>query len=378
MKSFLDNGQRFILYTYSRSLNVPDGVECRDASQLIGPEGYFTYGAGAGAGRGSHALFSNLFRYKLLAEHGGWWVDTDVVCMSREIPQVEIFAAYENTGKINNAVLRLPKGHSVAQEAFHKAQEVGEHATWGQCGPLLLTALLEAHGLTHIAQPMTACYPIHYSEALDVLRPSHTDVTRERVRGALFLHLWNEIFRREQVDKSKSPPQGSLLREIFDRHPVDGWNGEHDRDHFEQVTTKEALQALATERDRIRSLEREFEAYRQKVQVMTEETLQALAIERDRIGSLEKDLEGYRNSEVVFASLLAANALHRHVPWLLAFGRGSLRRGWRAYKRLMGVAAHRHPTLARRVQRLWHCTTGAYHQRHRVSDGHIEEQEGRG
>ena len=30
---------------------------------------------------GSLAAFSNLFRYKLLLERGGWWVDTDVICL---------------------------------------------------------------------------------------------------------------------------------------------------------------------------------------------------------------------------------------------------------------------------------------------------------
>jgi hypothetical protein len=339
MKSFVDHGHRFILYTYSRSLNVPDGVECRDAAQLIGPEGYFTYGAAAGPGQGSHALFSNLFRYKMLAEHGGWWVDTDVVCLSRDIPQVEIFAAYENTGQINGAVMRLPKGHAVALEALREAQEVGTRAIWGQIGPRLVTSLLQAHGLTHAVQPMTLCYPIHYTEAIDVLRPSRTDINRERVRGALFLHLWNEILRREQVDKSKSPPQGSLLREIFDRHPVEGWTGEYERDHFERGAADETMQALAAERGRAASFEKEIQGYRHSEQVTMEESLKVLAIERGRVASLERELEGYRDSEIVFASLLVADALHRRAPWLVTFGRKALRGGWRGYKRLVDIAA---------------------------------------
>ena len=96
MRSFADYGHRYVLYTYRRDLRVPTGVECRDAAPLIAPELYFTYGPGDGAG--SHALFSNLFGYKLLAEQGGWWVDTDVVCFGREIPQCEIFCAYQEFG----------------------------------------------------------------------------------------------------------------------------------------------------------------------------------------------------------------------------------------------------------------------------------------
>ena len=115
MRSFADYGHRYVLYTYRRDLRVPTGVECRDAAPLIAPELYFTYGPGDGAG--SHALFSNLFGYKLLAEQGGWWVDTDVVCFGREIPQCEIFCAYQESGSINGAVLHPSKGHPIACEA---------------------------------------------------------------------------------------------------------------------------------------------------------------------------------------------------------------------------------------------------------------------
>ena len=240
MRSFVDNGHRFVLYTYQKDLRVPEGVERRDAAALIEPEAYFTYG---GAAAGSHALFSNLFRYKLLTDRGGWWVDTDVVCLSHEIPCFEIFAAFEDTGRINGAVLRLPKGHPVARNALHKSQVVRERAQWGELGPELVTELFETHGLASFVQPMPVCYPIHYTEAIDLLRPSRTHVLRERVRGSLFLHLWNEMFRLEQVDKMKLPPAGSLLREIFDRHPCEAWNGEYGRDDFEKPRVVNELEA---------------------------------------------------------------------------------------------------------------------------------------
>jgi hypothetical protein len=273
MRSFLDHGHRYVLYTYRRDLRVPAGVECRDAAPLLAPEAYFTYGPGDGAG--SHALFSNLFRYKLLAEQGGWWVDTDVVCLGREIPQCEIFCAYQESGSINGAVIHLPKGHLVAREAYKRALVMRERARWGEVGPELLSALIEAQGLTGLVQPMPVCYPVHYTEAVDLLRPSRTNVLRERVRGGLFLHLWNEMFRREHVDKTRLPPAGSLLREIFDRHPLESWTGEYERDDLEkprQIRDLEATvrtlaaerasltthaEALAADRDR---LEREFAA----------------------------------------------------------------------------------------------------------------------
>jgi hypothetical protein len=241
MRSFLDHGHRYVLYAYRSDLRVPAGVELRDAASLIAPDGYFTYGSGVGSG--SHALFSNLFRYKLLMEEGGWWVDTDVICLSRELPQCDIFCAYQETRSINGAVLCLPKGHAVAREGYERALAVSERARWGEVGPELVTALIEKAGVLGFVQPMPVCYPVHYTEAIDLLRPSRTRVLRERVRGALFLHLWNEMFRREQVDKTRLPPAESLLREVFDRQKIDGWIGEYDRDDFEIPNQKWDLRA---------------------------------------------------------------------------------------------------------------------------------------
>jgi hypothetical protein len=287
MRSFVDHGHRYVLYTYGRDLRIPAGIECRDAALLIAPEAYFTYDLGDGAG--SHALFSNLFRYKLLAEQGGWWVDTDVMCLGRDIPQCEIFCAYQESGSINGAVLHLPKGHPVAREGYERAFAVRERARWGEVGPELVTALIEAHGLAGLVQPMPVCYPVHYTEAIDLLRPSRARVLRERVRGALFLHLWNEMFRREQVDKTRLPPAGSLLREIFDRHPLDGWTGEYERDDLEKPRQIRDLEAT------VRTLTTHAEA---------------LAAERER---LDCEIAALRNS--------TSWRLTRPLRWLLGTGR---------------------------------------------------------
>ena len=272
MRSFLDHGHRYILYTYRNDLRVPAGIECRDAAPLIPPEAYFTYQSEYA---GSHALFSNLFRYKLLAEQGGWWVDTDVICLRREIPHCEIFCAYQESGLINGAVLHLPKGHPIARDGYERAFAVREGARWGEVGPELITALIEANELAGLVQPMPICYPVHHTEAIDLLRPSRAHLLRERVRSSHFLHLWNEMFRREQVEKTRLPPAGSLLREIFDRHPVDGWTGQYEQSDFEKPRQmrdlENAVRSLTEERDR----------------------LTALAADRDR---LQHDLTALRNS----------------------------------------------------------------------------------
>ena len=81
LKSFIDCGHAFDLYTYDPDLAVPAGVQVRDASELIDRSEVFVYQP-EGFGKGSPSAFSNLFRSKLMVEKGGWWTDTDVVCLT--------------------------------------------------------------------------------------------------------------------------------------------------------------------------------------------------------------------------------------------------------------------------------------------------------
>ena len=61
MRSFIDQGHDFDLYTYNGTgeCQVPAGVRLRDASEILSENEYFTYQTGPG--KGSHSAFSNLF-----------------------------------------------------------------------------------------------------------------------------------------------------------------------------------------------------------------------------------------------------------------------------------------------------------------------------
>ena len=246
LRSFLDQGHAFQLYTYSSQLQVPRGVQLRDAAELFDRREYFTYKKGKGAG--SHAAFSNLFRYKLLADRGGWWVDTDVVCLSSEIPTFDEFFALQEHNVVNGAVLFFRRRDPLMLECLDEALRIGDDPSWGEIGPKLVTRKVEEDGRLRNAQPSLTCYPVHHSEALDLLRPQQFDVMAERIRQSFFLHLWNEVLRRVHVAKTMLPPRGSFLRAIVERHPVDGWSGEYDADVLEHALAVEIeLQQLRKE-----------------------------------------------------------------------------------------------------------------------------------
>ena len=74
--SFLQNGHSYILYAYGPVEGLPEDAELKDANEILPSCVIFTYAEYA-----TCSGFSNFFRYKLLLERGGWWVDTDMICL---------------------------------------------------------------------------------------------------------------------------------------------------------------------------------------------------------------------------------------------------------------------------------------------------------
>ena len=217
MKSFIDYGHSYALYCYE-TLPVPAGVQLRDANEIIPASRIFYYQTGSG--RGSISGFSNLFRYRLLHDHGGWWVDADVVCLTDQVFEPEIFLGREEAHAVGSAILRFPPRHPFMRELYERSEAAGPNVSWGQTGPKLITRTLQASGLEKHVISTERSYPLSARDALHLLIPSEADRLRQVVRDASFLHLWNEIFRRAVVLKWIAPPPASFLAELFRRHQV--------------------------------------------------------------------------------------------------------------------------------------------------------------
>ena len=252
LKSFVDHGHRVHLYTFEPRLDVPDGVILRDAAELIERDRFFTYESGAG--KGSPAAFSNLFRYRLLAEKGGWWIDADVMCLSSVIPAFDQFFAFQDDALVNCAVMFFRPQHPVMIRCHARAEELGSSISWGDSGPHLLTRVLGDLGSLDAAHSPSVCYPIPYSQALDLLRPSEGDAIAQRMRSSLFLHLWNEQLRRGGIEKQFLPPPGSALRGLLDLHPVAGWTAEYDFAKLEHLWLNAELASCYAEIQRQKSI----------------------------------------------------------------------------------------------------------------------------
>ena len=146
-----------------------------------------------------------------------------MICLSSDIPHFDQFFAHQSPDVINGAILYFEQGDPFLLTCIKETHEIQGNAAWGEIGPRLITRVLRQQQRFDYARSSSSCYPIHHKEALDLLNPDFTDDLRNRIKSSLFLHLWNEVLRRNNVAKDFLPPRGSLLRELADRHRVAGW-----------------------------------------------------------------------------------------------------------------------------------------------------------
>ena len=222
IKSFLAQGHRFQLYAYDEVENLPEGCQLLDAGTVVDRERLFLYAHGDHAG--TPAGFANLFRYTLLDRDGGWWVDSDVLCLSSKIPEPEYVFAMQDDDYYNVAILRAPAGGRLIGTALERASAIvaveGGNMAFGSIGPNLFTDLVRELGFEGKATERTALYPIPYWQGLATCDPRRRDEIDRRVAESWFLHLWTGTFRGARVPTTARPPAGSYLAAAYERYDV--------------------------------------------------------------------------------------------------------------------------------------------------------------
>jgi len=155
-----------------------------------------------------------------LRDRGGWWVDTDIICLGRELPDAELVMARESPTLVGTAVLKLPRRHPLAAELCKEAEAQGEDLSWGQTGPQLLTRLVLGSKWEPWVLPTNFCFPISYyhDEYRMLLDPNLLGMAKARIAESPLVHLWNEVLRQKNFNYSLPPPKGSLLSDFFDTY----------------------------------------------------------------------------------------------------------------------------------------------------------------
>lgn len=224
LKSFLSVGARVILYSYDPDLAVPEGVELRDAEELLPTEILQWHNADSDKGWSRH---SDLCRYIMLQRHGGWYVDLDVICLRDRLPSAEMYFARADTVTIYNGIMKFPAGCPALNDVIAQAKEILPAAAKAVTeearvvlGPPLFSRVLREHGLDARAEPRSKAYEIPFQEALSFFNPSQCKEIEARLADKDFTHLWNGAWATLRIPKNHGPPQGSWLDMMFRRFGI--------------------------------------------------------------------------------------------------------------------------------------------------------------
>ena len=185
--------------------------EVRDASAVIPENELFTYNTGSG--KGSYAAFANLFRYKLLAEQGGWWVDTDVYCLRAfrfDAPYV-LVSEPGKPGLLHNGIIKAPPGSPLMQRMVQLASAADTKTMrWGTTGSKLLTTVVNRDfpALKAYVVPAQVFCPVHWAS---VHKTRNAPQTIRLAPSTVAVHLFNEMWRRNGIDTNANYPLYSWL-----------------------------------------------------------------------------------------------------------------------------------------------------------------------
>lgn len=133
IKSFQKHGHEFILWHYDPITKAPAGTIFADANELVPRDKVFRYDPLAGhmktnvppvckpGGKGSYAGFSDIFRYKLLHDIGGWYVDMDVTCLKPfDFDTEYVFRDHPRLPLVGN-MMRCPQGSEAMRQSYEEA-----------------------------------------------------------------------------------------------------------------------------------------------------------------------------------------------------------------------------------------------------------------
>lgn len=209
IKSFQAQGHVFHLYCYDDLKGIPDGTIIKDANEIISHDKLFI------DNRQVVASFADWFRYKLLYDKGGWWVDMDSICLKHFNIQEEYCFSTEksNSGEaeLNIGFIKAPRGASFLADCLEYIESKSmKNVVWGAFGPKLFRRVLSSYEWEkYTCSPNVFC-PINWTEIYKFI------TVQEYVPedDTIAIHLWNEMWRLARLPRDANYHPQSLYEQF--------------------------------------------------------------------------------------------------------------------------------------------------------------------
>ncbi|MFD0894010.1 hypothetical protein KBB96_03290 [Luteolibacter ambystomatis] len=233
IRSFMDHGHAFDLYTYGPVKGVPEGASVLDGSSIIPRSSLFRHNTG------SFAPFADWFRYELLYRKGGVWTDLDVACLKPFQPEAMPWFCRQEGGIISVGLLAFEPGHEVLRQLVEFCEKPGRRRAWQPAsphysndeeekarlrinapfasnGPFAFTEVIKHHELAETAAPHHLVYPFAYPRWLGSFNGKFR-LEDDMFRDSIAIHLYGEMLRRSPNAVKQCPP-GNLVDTLMLKH----------------------------------------------------------------------------------------------------------------------------------------------------------------
>lgn len=214
--SFIFHGHDFYLWAYDEiKTALPEKTILKNANEIIPHENIFRYKNKNqfGHGKGSLAGFSDIFRYKLLYEYGGWWVDMDVTCLKPfNFIESYVFRTHHSLKVVGN-IIKCPPKSELMHSCYNKAvAEVDENNTDWHKPIVILNEMIIKYNLSQ--------YTIEISnhDSWNIVRKLL--LCNYKIPENWFaIHWINEEWRRNKIDKNFYFPNSTFYK-LLEKHEI--------------------------------------------------------------------------------------------------------------------------------------------------------------
>ncbi len=238
VQSFLDHSHEFHLYAYGEVAGIPSGATVKDGNEILPKELIGT------VGKNRYALFSDWFRFALLAKRGGWWVDMDTVCIRPFDFTDEIVFAFAENLRIHSTPLRFPPGHECMRALANACRNHTDPQPWDTTkdrrkkakmrflkheknrvgifdwGPILVEKAMHHFGLLDHGKPYQYFFSCDHPNWEYAFDNSFSDGLAFH-RNAYSIHLYNSVVNQSEfLSKNANYPAGSMFEQLKAKHGI--------------------------------------------------------------------------------------------------------------------------------------------------------------
>jgi GR25 family glycosyltransferase involved in LPS biosynthesis len=218
IKSFISRGHEFHLYVYNKIDNIPNNCVIKNGKDILSESEIFYYKKSStkdGKSANSVSAFSNLFRYKLLYEKGGYWVDMDMICMKYlNFVDDYVFSSEEdkyilkfnklylnprrNKQIVNAGIIKCPPKSEFAEYCYNTClkKKREKNLKWG-LGPKIIKLGIIKFNFKKYVKPYYYFCPIDHRDVIDINTAKKINISM----SWYCIHLWNECWKRNNMNK---------------------------------------------------------------------------------------------------------------------------------------------------------------------------------